>query len=217
MARGRMLNKSVCASRKFNDLSDDTCRLLATWTIANLDCFGVFYGDPAMIRSYVFPRRCDLSVEQIDGYLQELVRAGLVVLFNSKGDTWQWWPGFADNQVGLRAERESTGFPPPPEQEQEGGRQDDGKMPDEWRQDDGKYPAEEKGREVNRREGEGNGSEERPPFCSKHQVAFTRYSNQHGAWWSHRQNGGWCKWKPPPRPRTGTDYISGQFGESIQH
>ena len=36
MARGRMLNRSVSLSAKFQALPDDTSRLLATWIIPQL-------------------------------------------------------------------------------------------------------------------------------------------------------------------------------------
>jgi len=113
MARGRMLNKTVCASKKFDDLPDDTCRLLATWTISNLDCQGVFYCDPAMVRSYVFPRRIDVTLEDIERHLLAMEEVGLIEIFYDKGDIWQYWPGFPQNQVGLRADRETKDFPDP--------------------------------------------------------------------------------------------------------
>ena len=117
MARGRMLNKTVCASLKFQELPDDTCRLLATWIISQLDVRGVFYGDPAMVKSYVFPRRADITIDDVRGYLDEMQATGLIVLFEAKGDIWQFWPGFTDNQAGLRADRETTEFPEPPDPE----------------------------------------------------------------------------------------------------
>ena len=144
MARGRMLNKSVSASVKINNLSDDTCRLLATWIIPHLDVRGVFYGDPAMVKSTIFPRRADITVEQVAGYLQELCDAGLVEIFQANGDTWQHWPGFAHNQVGLRVERESSDFPLPPGYTEPESQPDDGNLPDNGRNDDGELPAEEK-------------------------------------------------------------------------
>jgi len=156
MARGRMLNKTICASKQFDDLPDDTCRLLATWIISNLDCRGVFYGDPAMVKSYVFPRRADVTMDQVTGYLETMSKVGLIVLFDAKGETWQYWPGFADNQIGLRAERERTTFPPPPGYiPQDDGKMPEtippsgGEMPDAIPQDDGEMPAEVKLKEVN--------------------------------------------------------------------
>jgi hypothetical protein len=148
MARGRMLNKSVCASLKFHDLPDDTCRLMATWTISLLDVRGVFYGDPAMVKSAVFPRRADVTIEQIGHYLEAMQALGLIVIFRAKGDLWQWWPGFPENQVGLRTDRESTDFPPPPDAIP----QDGGNPPEGIPQDDGEFPP-----EMNLREGKEKG------------------------------------------------------------
>lgn len=126
-----MLNTTVCTSKKMDDLCDDTCRLMATWIIPHLDLNGVFYADAALVRSLVFPRRTD-SVEAIDAYLLDMERVGLIVLFEEKGERWQWWPGFADNQVGLRKERERSQFPEPPLI-----RQDAATLTAECRQDDG--------------------------------------------------------------------------------
>lgn len=113
MARGRMLNKSISVSKKMHLLPDDTCRLLATWTIAHLDKNGVFYADPVIVKSLVFPRRGDISTEQVELYLVAMQRAGLVILFTAQDQLWQYWPGFADNQTNLRPDRENTDFPAP--------------------------------------------------------------------------------------------------------
>ena len=116
MARGRMLNKSVSGSIKFHNLPDDTCRLMATWIISNLDIQGVFYGDPTMVRSTIFPRRADITDEQVSGYLEAMQAQRLLVLYEAKGDTWQYWPGFLGEQIGIRADRETTDYPPPPDE-----------------------------------------------------------------------------------------------------
>jgi hypothetical protein len=148
MARGRMLNKSISASVKFDLLPDDTCRLMASWTIAHLDKNGVFYGDPVMVKSFVFPRRADVTTEQVEHYLSEMQRVGLIHLFKARGQLWQYWPGFVDNQVGLRADREGTEYPDPPDflmpeedqpetAEPEG---DSGNLPDDSRNDAGNLP-----------------------------------------------------------------------------
>jgi len=155
---------------QFHQLPDDTCRLLATWMIAQLDCNGVFYADPNMVRSLVFTRRGDVSLERIEQYLQAMEDVGLIIRFEAGGEIWQHWPGFDRNQPGLRKDRETTNFPPPPASSgtgtvadgQDDGnvpdecRQDDGNVPDECRQDDGEMYAEEKGREEKLSEVKGN-------------------------------------------------------------
>lgn len=109
-----MLNNSVSQSLKFNQLPDDTCRLLATWTLAHLDKNGVFYGLAVSVKSLVMPHRADISVEQVEAYLQAMEQVGLIRRFTASGIVWQWWPTFIDNQVGLRADRELSDYPEPP-------------------------------------------------------------------------------------------------------
>ncbi len=78
MARGRMINSTVCADKKINGLSNDTSRLAFTWLITHADREGRTHGDPAMVRSMLFPRRDDVTVEQMESYIAERVAAGLV-------------------------------------------------------------------------------------------------------------------------------------------
>lgn len=144
MARGRMLNKSISASVKINSLSCDTCKLMATWIIPHLDMRGVFYSDPAMVKSAIFPRRADVTIKQVSGYLQELSNAGLIEIFEANGDVWQCWPGFVHNQVGLRADRETTEYPPPPGMDEAQEDTPRGEMPEASRNDADELPAEEK-------------------------------------------------------------------------
>lgn len=145
MAKGRMLNRTVSASAKFHELPDETCRLLATWIIPWLDHNGVFYGDPALVKSYVLPRRADVTIEQVHGYLNAMQGVGLIYLFESDGQTWQAWPGFLDNQVGLKPRREGKSIcPPPPDNLKTLVRSSSGLTPAE------KKGKEEKGKEENR-------------------------------------------------------------------
>lgn len=143
MARGRMLNKTVSASMKFHQLSDDTCRLLATWIIPHLDKNGVYYGEAALVRSYIFPMRDDIGIDRTEGYLLELEQVGLMHRYKANGRIWQHWPGFDDNQVGLRKDREGTDFPNPPSDSQGIA----GDLPDDCRSDAGDLPAESNGSE----------------------------------------------------------------------
>jgi hypothetical protein len=113
MARGRMLNRSVSLSIKFNRLEDDSCRLLATWLIPHLDYRGVFYADADIVKGQVMPMRIDLTLERVEHYLQDMQRVGLLELFQHDDRRWMFWPGFTHNQT-LRAGKEKTDFPLPP-------------------------------------------------------------------------------------------------------
>jgi len=139
MARGRMLNKKICRDLDVHNLSDDTCRLLFSWLIAHLDKEGRTYGDPTIVKSNVFPRRTDLSIETIENYIIELDYACLIFRYENNGDLYIWFPGFDENQVGLRKDREPDSEIPPPTNEQlaEFYRRDDGNHPDNIRQTSG--------------------------------------------------------------------------------
>lgn len=114
MAKGRMLNREIGMSMKFQELQSDTSRLFATWTIPHLDKNGVFYGDPQSARSAVFPMREDISNAHVESFMRDMERVGLIVRFKAAGRVWQVWPGFAHNQTYLRKDLERTSFPPPP-------------------------------------------------------------------------------------------------------
>ena len=94
MARGRMLNRTICKSKKFDDLPDDTCRLFASWCIPHLDIRGVFHADPTTVRSLVFPRRDDVTSDIVRGYLDAMEATGLIVRFNENGDSWMYWRSY---------------------------------------------------------------------------------------------------------------------------
>lgn len=114
MAKGRMLNRDVSISAKFDALKDDTARLFATWTIPWLDKNGVFHATPQIVRAHVTPLRDDLTAAKVASILDDMERSGLMWRFESGGRRWQVWPGFAHNQPNLRGERERTDYPPPP-------------------------------------------------------------------------------------------------------
>ncbi len=137
MARGRMINSTICMDKRVNRLSDDTCRLLFTWLVPFADVEGRTYGDPAVVRSWVFPRRTDISIEQVDGYLNEMHNLGLIVRYEVNDELYIWFPNFDKNQAGLRKEREAASIIPPPPDEPESVQDDDGTTPDNIRQDDG--------------------------------------------------------------------------------
>jgi len=116
MARGRMINAVICADKRVNQLSDDTCRLVYTWLIPFADCEGRTYGDPAVVRSMMFPRRNDVTIERMAGYLKELAEVGLIVWYEAEGDWWVWFPGFEKNQRGMdRRHEPDSRIPAAPE------------------------------------------------------------------------------------------------------
>lgn len=116
MARGRMINSKICMNKKINELSDDTSRLAFTWLVSFADVDGRTYGDPALVKSRLFPRRCDVTVERMTTYIQEWHKAGLITWYESDGDHWIAFSKFAENQRGLDRRKEpESDIPCPPE------------------------------------------------------------------------------------------------------
>jgi hypothetical protein len=148
MARGRMINNAITRDKKVHDLSCDTSRLGFTWLVSFADKEGRTYGDPVVVRSMVFPRRDDITVEQMESYIAEWAAAGLIEWYEAEGDRWISFPKFDKNQPGLRKDREpDSTIPPPPAAEHDASdpaiiRQDAGSDPEEVRQDAGNDPEE---------------------------------------------------------------------------
>lgn len=157
MARGRMITNRIASDAKINQLSDDTSRLAFTWLITFADVEGRTHGDPAMVRSMVFPRRGDITVEQMETYIQQWSDFGLIYWYEGNGDKWIEFVNFKKNQPNLRGDREPRSEIPAycPEEIQE----NDVINPANIRKTSGNCPAnipvklrEEKRREVKRRE-----------------------------------------------------------------
>ena len=98
MSSGRFIANSICADKKVNQLSDDTSRLAFTWLITFADVDGRTPGDPAVVRSMLFPRRQDVTIEQMAGYIQEWAKAGMVYWYEADDDMWIEFPNFHKHQ-----------------------------------------------------------------------------------------------------------------------
>lgn len=115
MARRRMISNAICSDKRVDNLSDDTSRLAFTWLITFADCEGRTYGDPALIRSMLFPRRQDVTIERMTAYVQEWAACRLIIWYEAEDDLWIQFPGFVKNQPGLRKDREPESFIPAPQ------------------------------------------------------------------------------------------------------
>jgi hypothetical protein len=103
-----MITNQICRDKAIHQLSDDLSRLAFTWLITFADCDGRVFGDPAIIKSILFPRREDISTNKMTTYITEWATAGLIVWYGCKGDQWIYFPKFEKNQPGLRKEREPS-------------------------------------------------------------------------------------------------------------
>ncbi len=114
MARGRMIVNEITRDKRIHDLSNDTSRLAFTWLVTFTDQKGRVFGDPALIRSTLFPRRDDMTIEQITDYIEEWHAAGLIVWYEAGGDRWIFFPAFKRHQVGFDKRHEPDSVRPAP-------------------------------------------------------------------------------------------------------
>ena len=114
MAKGRMLSTKISLSEQVDEISDDTGKLLFTWSIAHLDYNGCIEASPKRLRATVFPMR-DLPDEKVKGYIEEWVNLGLVKRYEVGDKEYLFYPTFRQLQQGLRPEREGKSPIPPPE------------------------------------------------------------------------------------------------------
>jgi hypothetical protein len=84
-ARGRMLAWRISQSRKVNALPGWGPMLLYTWMIPHYDNLGRQLGEPIQVKSNVFPRRPDITLDLIEEWLTELDRVGLVYWYEVDG------------------------------------------------------------------------------------------------------------------------------------
>lgn len=161
MARRRMISNAICSDKRVDNLSDDTCRLAFTWLITFADCEGRTYGDPALLRSMLFPRRQDITIERMEGYVREWADCRLIIWYEAEDDMWIQFPGFVKNQPGLRKDREPESFIPAPQNGKlivssaaDESQQDSGIMPDVIQQESDTMPDECRGilKEIKRKE-----------------------------------------------------------------
>ena len=115
MAVGRIINKKICLNKAVNELSPLSA-LAFTWTISHLDCAGRVHGDPGILRALVFPRKKDVTDEQMETFIKEWTETDLVVWYEADDDLWIQFPKFHDNQPNLRTDRESPSVIPSPEE-----------------------------------------------------------------------------------------------------
>ena len=106
MAKGRFISKEICLDKRVNELSDSWSMLGFTWLITHADCEGRIYGDPAIVKSLIFPRQAEISIEMVQGFIDEWEAAGLIKIYEAEGDIYIEFPNFDKHQVGLRKDRE---------------------------------------------------------------------------------------------------------------
>lgn len=108
MARGRFVSNDVIVDKEVSDLSSDTCRLAYIFLITLADREGRVAGDPAYLKSLLFPRRYDIMPDDIQEFILEWIEAGFVIWYEcSNGEKALQLVNFEKHQRGLRKDREA--------------------------------------------------------------------------------------------------------------
>ncbi len=114
MAKGRMLNKNISQSKKFNlKLKDDFHRLVYCMILPHTDRDGRLEGMPYYIKSIVFPWREDVSIKKIETALKSLDEVGLIKWYSIDDEKYIQITQFNEGQTGMRYEREPESTIPP--------------------------------------------------------------------------------------------------------
>ncbi len=154
MARGRFVSKEISIDKKVNELKDPWAMLGFTWLITQADVDGRTYGDPELVKSMIFPRQRDISVEDVEKFIRQWVDAGMIDWYEVDGEMFIQFLNFEKHQVGIRRDKEPvSSIPENPEKKPataEQWRNNGGKVAEDVRNDDGKSPPEvkEKLREI---------------------------------------------------------------------
>lgn len=111
MARGRFLNRSIRHDKRLNGVSIEA-EYLFLKCVPHLDRDGITSYDT--LWADVMPLRPGM-MERIPALVQELIDAGLVILYDTDEGAALYFTGFGKNQTGLLYKREAPSrFPPPP-------------------------------------------------------------------------------------------------------
>ena len=93
----RIIKDSICDSKKLSSLSDFEFRL---WIhlVVFVDDYGRGQADPQLIKGHCFPRMDKVTLKQIDAALVTLARKGCITLYDVDGDSYFYFPTWADHQ-----------------------------------------------------------------------------------------------------------------------
>lgn len=110
----RIIKESIRTSKKVNALNDFQFRVW-TYLITYVDDFGRGSADPEILKGMVFTRRKGVTEAQIAKALSELANIGMVILYESDGEPFFYFPNWGKHQT-IRNKR--SRFPNPEECQQ---------------------------------------------------------------------------------------------------
>lgn len=115
MARGRMINATIAADLKLNELSLEA-HLAYLMAIPHLDRDGCMAGHPRIVAGRICPLRPEIGAN-MPAIMQEWTMAQLVICYESSNGPVLFFTGFQKNQnlgTALYAREPKSIYPPPP-------------------------------------------------------------------------------------------------------
>ena len=105
----RIIKESIHTSKKLSMLSDFAFRL---WTnlITYVDDYGRGIADPLIIKGAAFPRRREVSEEDVLRAMDELAAAGLIRTYSVDGENYFYFPSWSEHQ---RIQTKRSKYPDP--------------------------------------------------------------------------------------------------------
>ena len=106
----RILEPTIHTNRKINSISDFQFRLWA-YLLTYVDDYGRGSADPELLKGFLFPRRRGITESSIEQALTGLANAGLIRIYEVKGEPHLYFPNWSEHQ---RIQRKYSEFPAPP-------------------------------------------------------------------------------------------------------
>ena len=106
----RIIKETIRTSKSVNSLSDFQFRLWM-YLITYVDDYGCGSADPELLKGLVFPRRKGVTEAQIRDALTALANTGMVILYESDGEPYFYFPNWSEHQ---RVQSKKRKFPEPP-------------------------------------------------------------------------------------------------------
>lgn len=92
-----MIKSDTYADEKFGKLTTPAKHtFIASWTFS--DDYGVVRGNPAWLKSQIFPYETDLELSRFKEWLSEIEQAGMIVPFTHNGESFYFIKHFTDHQ-----------------------------------------------------------------------------------------------------------------------
>lgn len=107
----RIIKESICASEDLNALSSGA-EILFYRLIVKADDFGIYYGNPQLVKNACFPLKTDkeLKESQVEGWLCELAQQGLIYWYKAQdGRNYLQFAKWANHQ---RTRANQSKYPP---------------------------------------------------------------------------------------------------------